>query len=196
MSSALSLGIHYPWPVPLVSRLAQESFKKKGTVAATHKAAASRRALVLIWVITQSQFSRSVMSKSLQPHGLQHARPPCPSPTSCPLSQWCHPAISSSVIPFSSHLQSFPASEPFHMIQFFTSGDQSIGVFASASVFPMNIQDWFPLGWTGWISLQAKGLSRVFSNTTVQKHHSLALSFLHSPTLISVHDHWKNHTLD
>ena len=116
------------------------------------------------------------MSDSLQPHGLQHARPPCPSPTpgaclnSCPLSQWCHPTISSSVLPFSSHLQSFPASGSFPRGQFFASGGQSIGVSASASVFPMNSQDWFPLGWTGWISLLSKGLSRVFSSTTVQKH--------------------------
>jgi len=119
------------------------------------------------------QFSHSVVSDSLQPHGLQHMRPPCPSKTprvysnSCPLSWWCHPTISSSVIPFFSCLQSFPASGSFLLSQFFTSGGQSIGV--SASVFPMNIQDWFPLGWTGWISLQSKGLSRVF-NTTVQKH--------------------------
>ena len=116
------------------------------------------------------------MSNSLEPHGLQHTRPPCPSPTprvysnSCPLSRWCHPTISSSVVPFSSHLQSCPASGSFKMSQFFTSGGQSIGVSASASVLPMNIQDWFLLGWTGWISLQFKGLSRVFFNTTVQKH--------------------------
>ena len=122
------------------------------------------------------QISHLVVSDSLQPHGLQHPRPPCPSPThrvysnSCPLSQWCHPTISSSVIPFSSHLQSFPASGSFQMSQFFTSGGQSIGVSASVSVLPMDIQDWFPLGWTGWISLQSKGLSRVFSNTTVEKH--------------------------
>ena len=122
------------------------------------------------------QFTHSVVSDSLQPRGLQHTRPPCPSPTlgacsnSCPLSQWCHPTISSSVVPFSSHLQSFPASEYFQMSQFFTSGDQSIGLSASTSVLPMTTQDWFPLGWTGWISLQSKGLSRVFSNTTVQKH--------------------------
>ena len=122
------------------------------------------------------QFSCSVMSDSLQPHGLQHASLPCPSPTpkvysnSCPLSQWCHPTISSSVVPFSSHPQSFPASGSFQMSQFFASGGQSIGVSASASVLPMNIQDWLPLRWTGWISLQFKGLSRVFSNTTVQKH--------------------------
>ena len=107
---------------------------------------------------------------------LQQVRPPCPSPTpgvysnSCPLNRWCHPAISSSVIPFSSSLQSFPASGSFPMSQFFASGGQSIGVSASTSVVPMNIQDWFSLGWTGWISLQSKGPSRVFSNTTVQKH--------------------------
>ena len=121
------------------------------------------------------QFSCSVVSDSLWPHGLQHARPPCPSPTpgvysnSCWLSRWCHPTISSSVVPFSSLLQSFPASESYLMHQPFTSGGQSIGVSASTSVLPMNIQDWFPLKWTGWISLQSKGLSRVFSNTTVQK---------------------------
>ena len=120
--------------------------------------------------------SRSVMSDSLQPHGLQHARPPCPSPTpgvysdSCPLSRWCHPAISSSVIPFSSHIQSFPASGSFQMSQFFASSGQSTGVSASTSVLPMNTQDWSPLEWTGWISLQSKGLSRVSSNTTVQKY--------------------------
>ena len=122
------------------------------------------------------QFSRSVMSDFLQPHEPQHARPPCPSPTprvypnSCPLSQWCHPTISSSVIPFSSCLQSFPTSGSHIMSQFFTSGGQNIGVSASTSVLPMNTQDWSPLGWTGWISLQSKGLLRVFSNTTVQKH--------------------------
>ena len=122
------------------------------------------------------QFSHSVMSDSLQPHGLQHIRPPCLSPTprvytnSCPLSQWCHPTISSSVTLFSSCLQSFPASGPFQMSQFFASGGQSIGVSVSASLPPMNIQNWFPLGWTGWISLHSKGLSRVFSYTTVPKH--------------------------
>ena len=110
----------------------------------------------------------SVMSNSLQPHGLQHARPPCPSLS--PLSRWCHPTISSSVFHFSAHLQSFLASGSFLVSQFFTSGGQSIGVSASASVLPMNIQVWFPLGWTGWISLLSKGLSRIFSNITVQKH--------------------------
>ena len=122
------------------------------------------------------QFSRSVVSNSLPPHEPQHSRPACPSPTpgvypnSCPLSQWCHPTISSSVILFSSCPQSFPASGSFPMSQLFTSGGQSIGVSASTSVLPMNTQDWSPLEWTGWISLQSKGLSRVFSNTTVQKH--------------------------
>ena len=123
-----------------------------------------------------NSLSCSVMSDSLQPHGVQYTRPPCPSPTprvypdSCPLSWWCYPTISSSVLPFFSHLQSFPASGSFQMSQLFMSGGQSIGVSASTSVLPMNTQDWSPLGWTGWISLKSKGLSRVFSNTTVQKH--------------------------
>ena len=119
------------------------------------------------------QLSLSVMSDSLWLHGLQHARPPCPAPTpvvysnSCPLSRWCYPTISSSVVSFFFWLQSFPASGSFQMSQFFASHGQSIGVSASTSVLPMNTQDWSPLGWTGWISLQSKGLSRVFSNTTV-----------------------------
>ena len=147
------------------------------------------------------QFSRSVMSDSLWLHESQHERPPCPSPTpgvysnTCPSSRWCHPSISSSVIPFSCP-QSLLASGSFPMSQLFTRDGQSIRVSASASVLPMNTQDRFPLEWTGWISLQSKGLSRVFSNTTVQKHQSSALSFLHSPTLTSIHDHWKNHSLD
>ena len=122
------------------------------------------------------QFSHSVVTNSLWPHGLQHTRLPCPSPTpracsnSCPLSRWCHPTISPSVIPFSSCHQSFPASGSFPVSQFCASGGQSIRVWASTLVLPMNIQDWSPLGWTGWISLQPKGLSRVFSNTTLQKH--------------------------
>ena len=124
----------------------------------------------------QHQFSHSVMSDSLWPHELPHIRLPGPSPTpragsnSCPLSQWCHPAISTSLVPFFSCLQSFPASGSFPLSQFFTPGGQGIGVSALASVLPMNIQDWSPLGWTGWISLQSKGLSTVFSNTTVQKY--------------------------
>ena len=128
--------------------------------------------IVLILILVVQLFSCSVQ----RPHESQHARPPCPSPSpgvdsnSCPSSQGCHPAISSSAIPFSSHIHSFPASRSFPMSQFFASAGQSIWVSASASVLPMNIQDWFPLRWTGWISLQAKGLSRVFSNTTVQKH--------------------------
>ena len=130
----------------------------------------------LTTLFSSVQFSCSVVSNSLWPHEPQHARPPCPSPTprvysnSCPLCQWCYPTISSPVVPFSSCPQSFPASESFPMSQLFTSGSQSIGVSASTSVLPMNTQDWSPLGWTGWISLQSKGLTRVFSNTTVQKH--------------------------
>ena len=129
------------------------------------------------WQLFSSvQFSCLVVSNSLRPHELQHTRPPCPSPTlgvhsnSCPSSRWCHPAISSSVVPFSSCPQSLPALKSFQMSQLFTWGGQSIGVSASASFLPMNTQDWSPLGWTAWISLQSKGLSRVFSNTTVQKH--------------------------
>ena len=123
-----------------------------------------------------SRRNSAQFSGSLQPHGLQHTGPPCPSPTpgvysdSCPSSRWCQPTISSSTVPFSSHLQSFLASGFLQISQFLTPSGQNIGVSASASVLPMNIEDWFPLGWTGWISLLSKGLSRVFSNTTVQKH--------------------------
>ena len=145
-------------------------------------------------------FSHSVMSDSLRPHEPQHTRPPCPSPTprvypnSCPLSRWCHPTISSSVVPFSSCLQSFTGSGSFQMNQLFASGDRSIGVSASASVLPVNTQDWSPLGWTGWISLQSKGLSRVFSNTIVQKHQFFRAQ-LYSPVLTSIH-YWKNHSIN
>ena len=148
------------------------------------------------------QFSHSVLSDSLRPHELQHARPPCPSPTprvhsnSRPPSRWCHPAISSSVIPFSSCSQSLAASGSFPMSQLFAWGGQSIGISASASVLPMNTQDWSPLEWTGWISLQSKGLSRVFPTPQFKSISSSALSFLHSPTLTSIHDHWKNHSFD
>ena len=125
---------------------------------------------------SSAQVSRSVVSDSFRPPESKHARPPCPSPTpgvysdSGLLSQWCHPTISPSVVPFSSSPQSFPVSGSFQISQFFTSGGQSIGVSASTSDLPMNIQDWFPLGWTGWISLQSKWLTRIFFNTTVQKH--------------------------
>ena len=131
------------------------------------------------WVVkgpVSVQFSHSVVSDSLRPQEPQHTMYPCPSPTpgaypnSCPLSLWCHPTISSSVIPFSSRLQSFRTSGPFQTSQLFASGGQSTGVSASTSVLQMNTQDWSPLGWTGLISLQSKGLSGVFSNTTVQKH--------------------------
>ena len=132
--------------------------------------------IMILLQYSSVQFSRSVVSNSFRPHEPQHSSPPCLSPTPgvhpnpCPLCQLCHQTISSSVVPFSSCPQSFPASESFQISLFFTSGGQSIGVSASTSVLPMNIQDYSPLGWTGWISLQSKGLSRVFSNTTVQKH--------------------------
>ena len=135
------------------------------------------------WVFSSVHFSRSVVSDCLQPRGLQHARPPCPSPTpgvysnTRPSSRWCHPTISSSVIPFSSCRQSFPSSGPFPVSQLFTWGGQRTGVSALASLLPKNTQDWSPLGWTGWISLQSKGLSRVFSNTTVQKHQFFGAQF-------------------
>ena len=135
-----------------------------------------RRTMSFVYIFSSVLFSHSVVPDSLRPHGLQHSRPPCPSPTpracsnTCPLGQWCHPTISSSVIPFSSCPQSIPASQSFPMNQFFASSSQSIGVSAPISVLPMNTQDWFPLGWIGCISLQSNGLSRVFSNTTVPKH--------------------------
>ena len=145
---------------------------------------------ILLWL-----FSHSVVSNSLWLHGLQHTRLPRPSlspgvySSSCPLSRWYHPTTSSSSVPLSSCLQSFLASGSSPMSQFFTSGGHNIGVSASTSVLPMNIQDWFPLGWTGWISSQSKGLSRIFSNTTVQKHQLSGTSFLYSPTLTSIHDY-------
>ena len=146
--------------------------------------------LIKRWSWVQS--SRSVVSDSLRPHELQHSRPPCSSPTpgvhsnSCPSSRWCHPAISSSVVPFSPCPQSFPASESFHMSQLFAWGGQSTGVSALASVLPKNTQDWSPLEWTGWISLQPKGLSRAFSNTTVQKHQFFSPQ-LSSPSNSHIH---------
>ena len=154
------------------------------------------------WTFSSVQFSHPVMSDSLWPHGLQHARLPCPSPTpgvysnSCPLNWWCHPTISSSVIPFSSCLQSFPGSGSFWMSRFFATGGQNIRVSASASVLPMNIQDWSPLGRTGWISLQSKGLSVSSPTPQFKSINSSALSFIYSPTLTSIHDYWENHSLD
>ena len=153
-----------------------------------------------MWVL--APHFQSVASDSLQPHEPQHARPPCPSPipgvhpNPCPSSWWCHPTISSSIVPFSSCPQSFTASGSFQMSQLFTSGGQSTGVSASTSVLPMNTQDWSPLGWTGWISLQSKGLSRESSTPQFKSINSSALRFLYSPTLTSIHDHWKNHSLD
>ena len=156
----------------------------------------------LEWTVL-SQFSSVAQScpTSWWPHGLYHARLPCPSPTpgvysnSCSLSWWCHPTISSSYIPFSSHLQSFPASGSFQMSQFFASSGQSIGISASTSILPMNIQDWFPLGWTGWISLQSRGLES-FPTPQFKSINSLALRFLYGPTLTSIHDYGKNHSFD
>ena len=144
----------------------------------------------------------SVMSDSLWPHGLKHSRLPCPPSSakaysnSCPLSGWCHPTISSCVVPFSSCLQSFPASGSFLMSRLFTPGGQSIGTLVSASVHLMNIQDWFPLGLTGLISLQPKGFSRVFSSTTVQIINASTFSLLYGPALTPVQDYWKNHSFD
>ena len=154
----------------------------------------------LLSYFTSVQFSRSVVSDSLRPHELQYTRPPCPSPTPgvypnpCALSLWCHPTTSSSVIPFSSCPQSFPTSGSSNESAF-RNRWPSIGVSASTSVPPMNTQDWSPLGWTGWISLQSKALSRVF-NTTVQKHKFFGIQLSYSPTFTSIHDHWKNHSLD
>ena len=148
----------------------QESLKRNGVAIMVNKRVRNTVQFSSV------QFSRSVVSDSLRPHESQHARPPCPPPTpgvhsnSCPSSWWCHPAISSSVLPFSSCPQSSPALESFPMSQCFSWGGQSIGVSAKASVLPMNTQDWSPLTWTCWISLQSKGMSRVFSNTIVQKH--------------------------
>ena len=149
-----------------------------------------------------SSVAQSCPTDSLWSHRLQHARCSCPLTTpgafsnSCPSCWWCHPTISSTVVPFSSCLQSFPASGSFSMRQFFASGGQSIGASASASVLPMNIQEWFSLGWTGWIFLQSKELSRVFSITPVQNISSSALSFLYSSTLTYIFDYRKNQSFD
>ena len=161
-----------------------------------------------IWVTKEAiqfsslQFSRSVMSDIWRPHGLQHARLPCPSPApraysnSCPLSQWCHPTISSSVIPFSSHLQSFPASGSFPVSQFFASGGQRIGVSASASVLPMTIQDLFTLGLTGWTPCCPRDSQESSPMPQFKSISSSAFSFLYSPTFTSIRDYWKNQSFD
>ena len=156
-----------------------------------------------IWSVQSvSQFSHSVMSDSLWPHESQHARPPRPSPTpgvysnSCPSSRWYHPAISSSVVPFSSCPQSLPASGSFPMSQLLISGGQSIGVSDSASVLPMKTQDWSLLEWAGWLSFSTRDSQESSPIPQFKSINSLALNFLHSPTLTSIHDHWKNHSLD
>ena len=147
-------------------------------------------------------FRHPVLSDSLWPNGLQHPRPPRPSPSpevfpsSCPLHQWCHSAISSSDALFSFCLQSFPASGTFPVSQLLISDDQNTGVSTSTSVLPMNTQDWSPLGWTGWISLQFKDSQESSPTPQFKSINSLALSFLYSPTLTSIHDYWKNHSFD
>ena len=162
----------------------------------------ANRFITTIFPFSSVHLSCSVVSDSLGPHGLHHGRPPCPSPTptiyanSCPSSRWCHPTISSFLIPFSSHPQSFPASGSFQMSQFFASDGQSIGVSASASVLPMNIQDWSPLGWTGWISLCPRDSQESSPTPQFKNINSSALSFLYSPTLTSIEDYWKNHSFD
>ena len=156
--------------------------------------------LLSLLIFTSVQFSHTVVSDSLWPHGLQHTRLPCPLLTPgacsnlCSLSQWCHPTISSSVIPFSPP-SIFPSIRVFQMSQLFTLGSQSVGVSASASVLPMNIQDWSPLGYTGWISLPSKGLSSLL-HITVKSINSLVFSFLDGPTLTSIHGYWKIHSFD
>ena len=154
------------------------------------------------WTFSLVQFSCSVMSDSLQPHESQHARPPCPSPTpgvhsdSRPSSQWCHPAISSSVVPFSSCPQSLPASESFPVSQLFAWGGQSTGVSALASFLPKKSQGWSPSEWTGWISCSPRDSQESSPASQFKGINSLALSLLHNPTLTSIHDHMKNHSLD
>ena len=155
-----------------------------------------------IWHNFNSQFSCSVVSDSLQLHESQHTRPPCPSPTpgvhpnSSPSSQWCNPATSSSVVPFSSCLQPLPASESFPMSQLFAWGGQTIGLSALASFLPKNTQDWSPLEWTGWISWSPRDSQESSPTPQFKSTSSSVLRFLHSPTLTSIHDHWKNHSLD
>ena len=157
---------------------------------------------IYICSVSSVQFSHSVMFNSLWPHESQHTRPPCPSPTPrvypnlCPLSRWCHPSISTSVVPFSSCPQSFPASGSFQRSQLFTSGGPNIGVSASTSVLPMNTQDLSPLGWTGWISLLPRDSQESSLTPQFKSINSSVLSFLYSPNLTSIHDHWKNHNLD
>ena len=176
LSSRLSMSESYTSLNFNLHIFSRESSLKSTEICTSSTHPSSYLSHLSVLTIQSAQFSRSVVSDCSRPHGPQHARPPYPSPTprvypnSCAMSRWCHPTISSSVVPFSSCLQSFPASGAFQMSQLFTSGSQSIGASASTSVLPVNTQDWSPPGWTGWISLLSKGLSRVFSNTTVQKH--------------------------
>ena len=195
--SSMFTGESYKSTLPLLFTSLYHGFDETKLFKSVHEGEIHVMISMISYIFQFSsvQFSPSVISDSLRPHESQHARPPCLSPTpgvhsdTCPSSQWCHPAISSSVVPFSSCHQSLPASESFPMSQLFAWGGQSTGVSVLASFLPKKFQGWSPLEWTGWISLQSKGLSGVFSNTTV-------LSFLHSPTLTSIHDHRKNHSLD
>ena len=163
---------------------------------------ASKVMLKILHTRLQSVSSVAQSCPTLWPHGLQHTRLPCPWPTpraysnSCPLYQWCHSTISPSVIPFSSRFQSFPASGSFQISQFFTSGGQNIGVSASASVLPMNIQDWFPFRWTGWISLQSKGLKSLFQHHSSKASILQCSAFFNGPTVTSIRDYWENHSFD
>ena len=198
VSFSLNQIFHFASLPILISILSSFSFEKLHDIVLQEK---KKFTFVFRW-FGSVQFHHSVVSNSFRPHESQNARPPCPSPTpgvypnSCPSNRWCHPAISSSVVPFSSCPQSLPTSGSFPMSQLIAGGGQSIGVWASASVLPMNTQDWFPLGWTGWISLQSKGLSGVFSNTTVPKHQFFSTQLSLQSTLTSIHDRWKNHSLD
>ena len=179
---------------------AQEKKKNLKFLKAFRKAFCRQSEGEVWFTLVQFSHSGSVVSDFFRPHGLQHSSLPCPLPTSgacsnsCPSRWWCHPTITSSAVPISSCLQSFPASGSFPMSQFFPSGGQRIGASASASVLPVNIQDWFPLGLTGWLSMQSKGLSRVF-NTTVQKNQFFGTQ-PYDPTQLSIHDYWKNHSFD
>ena len=176
VTESICINTHVPLQLPILKTMGKNHYREisyQDNLGFIFRKPASIRQTLIFNLV---QFSRSVVSDSLRSHGLEHSRPPCPLSTpgvysnSCPSSWWCHPTISSSVVPFSSHPLSFPASGSLQMSQFFASGGHSIRVSASASVLPMNIHDWFLLGWTVWISLQSKGLSRVFSNTAVQKH--------------------------
>ena len=175
---------------------------KRWCITGYQLSADSKQRTISMWSFSSVQFGHSVLSDSLRPHGLQHARPPCPSPTPgvysnpCLLSWWCHSTISSSVVPSPPALNLSQHQGLFKWVSSLNQVAKVLEFQLQQLVLLMNIQDWFPLGWTGWISLQSKGLSRVFSNTTVQKHQFFCTQLFDSPTLTSIHDSWKNHSLD